>query len=418
MAFSLSRNAKLFVSTADANNNEALTQANTWEIQVLDGFSFSAAVDTQEIEINEAGSLPTRGQQVFTTAIQPAEWSFQSYIRPRYDSLDDLVDSVERVLWEALASNDTSIGTAADGTATLRQANPDGGLLVDFTNSRTNELKKLYFYFNLGTTASPVWYYLPGAVINQAEIDFAIDAIASITWSGFADSVSQITSADTIPWDHLDDMLNTAAPAGPGDLNDTSFPTGDGYLQAPTGQQACIRNKLSTVTLVPDSNQGALDAASYTVALTGGTLTINNNITFLTPEALGVVNQPCGHFTGQLQISGNMTAYLKSGAAGDTAELLDDLLAYSTGANASADPTRFALDIYIGGNGTTDISSPFEKPIVQLSMPAAHLVIPTINIEDVVSVDIPFTALAYETDGVTPDPNAGNEMTVAYFAAE
>src|SRR5210317_1588282 len=104
MAFSLLRNANLFISTVD--KDAAKTQANTWEVRVLDGFSFSAATSTQEIEINEAGDTPSRGQQVFTTAIEPAEWSFQAYVRPRYDTLNDVNDAVERVLWEALANDD------------------------------------------------------------------------------------------------------------------------------------------------------------------------------------------------------------------------------------------------------------------------------------------------------------------------
>jgi hypothetical protein len=414
MAFSLSRNANLFVSTVDANadpSGNPLTVNNTWEIKVLDGFSFSAAVDTQEIEISEAGDTPTRGQQVFTTAIQPAEWSFQAYIRPRYDVNDDRNDAVERILWEALASNDTTITTDTSGTATTLLSNANGGMTVDFQSSNTNELKQLYFYWNLGTVASPVWYYMPGVVVNQAEIDFSIDAIASITWSGFADEVKQIISGDNA-FTHLNEMLNGTQ----GDLSDTSFPDGsDGYLAAPTGQQACIRNKLSTVTLIPDSGQGVLDASEYFIALTGGSLTINNNITFLTPEALGVVNQPCGHFTGQLQVSGNMTAYLKSGDTGDTAELLKDLLDYSTGTGASADPTRFALTINVGGSTP---SSPWNTPIAQFSLPAAHLVVPTINIEDVVSVDIPFTGLSYDSTGTVPAPQLGNEITVAYYTDE
>lgn len=414
MAFSLSRNAKLFVSTVDAAaaGGTALTDSNTWEIQILDGFSFSAATDTQEIEFNEAGDTNiTRGQQVFTTAIQPAEWSFQAYIRPRYDINDTRNDAVERVLWEALASNDTAITTDANGTATTLQDNATGGMTVDFLSSNSNELKKLYFYWNLGTETARVWYYMPGAVVNQAEIDFSIDAIASITWSGFADSVSQLVSGDD-GFTEVENMITGTK----GNIDDSAFPAGTaGYLQSPTGTQACIRNKLSTVTLVPDSGQGVLDAASYTVALTGGSLTINNNITFLTPEALGVVNQPCGHFTGQFQVSGNMTAYLKSGDAGDTAELLKDLLDYSTGANASADPTRFALDIYVGGAAPT---SPWDTPVLHLSLPAAHLVVPTINIEDVVAVDIPFTGLAYASDGTTPAPGVGNEISIAYYTDE
>jgi len=67
MAFSLSRNAKLYVTTSQTI--AAMTNANTWEIPVLDGFSFTANTAVQEIEISEAGTTPVRGQQVFTTAI-------------------------------------------------------------------------------------------------------------------------------------------------------------------------------------------------------------------------------------------------------------------------------------------------------------------------------------------------------------
>jgi hypothetical protein len=49
-------------------------------------------------------------------------------------------------------------------------------------------------------------------------------------------------------------------------------------------------------------------------------------------------------------------------------------------------------------------------------MPNAHLVIPVINIEDVVGVDIAFSGLPYT--GSNPDPEATNEITVAYYADE
>ena len=80
MAFSLSRNAKLFVTTSQTITG--MSNANTWEVPILDGFSFTATTATQEIEISEAGTTPTRGQQVFTTAIEPVEWNIQTYMRP------------------------------------------------------------------------------------------------------------------------------------------------------------------------------------------------------------------------------------------------------------------------------------------------------------------------------------------------
>jgi hypothetical protein len=49
-------------------------------------------------------------------------------------------------------------------------------------------------------------------------------------------------------------------------------------------------------------------------------------------------------------------------------------------------------------------------------MPTAHIVIPTINVEDVVAVDIPFVGLP--TTAGAPDPAATNEITVAYYADE
>ena len=399
MAFSLSRNAKLYVSTSQTIGG--MYETNTWEIPVLDGFSFSAATATQEIEISEAGLTPSRGQQIFTTAIEPVNWSIQTYIRPRWIVPDSVVDCVERVLWEALMAKPDSntIGTEASGLATtLAAGSLDGGMIADFDQSNSNELLQLSFVFNLGTNAAPEWYHIPGVVVDTAEIDFAIDAIASISWGGFGDSIVKVSGADATT---LGTLQNN-----PYNLQETGSPSATaGYAQAPQGQQACIRNKLSTVFL-----QGANTPYNkeYTIALTGGSLSISNNITFLTPENLGVVNQPCGHITGQRQINGTMTAYLKS-AANETADLMADVQSVT-----SADPLSFALDIFVGGADPG--TGPYTYPVVQLSMPTAHIVIPTINIEDVVSVEIPFTALP--TTGGANDPSATNELEIHYYADE
>ena len=57
-------------------------------------------------------------------------------------------------------------------------------------------------------------------------------------------------------------------------------------------------------------------ASSYSLTLTGGNVTISNNMTFLTPETLGVVNQPLGHVTGTRSVSGNFTCYLNTPSSG------------------------------------------------------------------------------------------------------
>ena len=78
MALTLTRDAKVYMSTV----NTGWDTTNTWEIKVLDGFSFSQSTSTQEVTLNEAGASPNRGQKIFNTALDPVDISFSTYVRP------------------------------------------------------------------------------------------------------------------------------------------------------------------------------------------------------------------------------------------------------------------------------------------------------------------------------------------------
>jgi len=391
--FSLVRDTRVFISTEAAIAN--MSDTNTWQIPVLDGYSFTADTNVETVTVSEAGiSNVARGQQAFTTAINPVEWALTTYMRPRWGGApDNEADAVERVLWEGLAAANANntIGTILDGLATT-MGGAGAGMTVDFLDSDTNELLELSIIFNLGDN----WYHITQCLVNQAEVDFSIDTIAQIGWSGFGTSLVSVEGSDLTT---LQGWAGTARFPNSGviDTND--------YVTAPTAY-TCIRNKLSTVELTDNDSPGT----SYTVALTGGSLTINNNIEFLTPENLGVVNQPCGGFTGTREISGNMTAYLKTGA-GLTGGLLTDLL---TDLN---DVTQdFALIIH-AGNGINPASPDFHVPQVAFNMPHTHINIPTVNVEDVLSVDIGFTALPTDSAGAF-DLEYNNELTVTYYPDE
>ena len=58
---------------------------------------------------------------------------------------------------------------------------------------------------------------------------------------------------------------------------------------------------------------------TYNVTLTGGNITIENSLTYLTPETLGSVNLPLGHVMGTRSVSGNFTCYLDDRANGSLA---------------------------------------------------------------------------------------------------
>lgn len=115
MAYNLSRNSKVFVTTnlntaTGAVSTTGLAATNCWEINVLDGFKFSQAAASTNIQIKEAGATPIRGQRAFNTALNPVDISFSTYLRPRLATGTTSAD--EKVLWNALMGSVGITGTS------------------------------------------------------------------------------------------------------------------------------------------------------------------------------------------------------------------------------------------------------------------------------------------------------------------
>lgn len=493
MARNLSRNTRLFVSTQDLKVGDAIstmTSLNTFEIRVLDGYSYTQDTATQEVGISEAGNAPVRGQRQFNTALNPAEVSFGTYIRPFKTNTSADHTCVERPLWGALVSAEPDLTVSVPSGTTSMKTN--------FERSDVHELLKLNLYFVLENTA----YQVQDVQLNTAEIDFSIDAIASITWGGSGISVSEqatfkaavdstfngeiaMTGTSStyafapVDADYIKNKLSTVTlvnitgvvleaewtVTGPitdatadaystdtvdrtvditvddGTVQNITISTGtmgtgfsyndlvdelnyqlDGAWAYIHETDATIRIKSSSrgvVSTILVDNEGLSDAAlftntgdlsslgsettdgsgtpkTYNVPITGGSLSIDNGITYLTPEELGIVNKPIGSFTGMRGITGTLTAYLNTGTL-NTGGLLADLLADDTTVTHEFDVT-----INIGGATNT--------PKVSLHMPHANLVIPTISVEDVISTEIGFAALGDNLE--TPD-----ELYIEYIAA-
>jgi hypothetical protein len=140
----------------------------------------------------------------------------------------------------------------------------------------------------------------------------------------------------------------------------------------------------------------------YTVALTGGNLTFANNVSYLTPANLGVVNAPIVYFTGTRAVSGTMNAYLRTGST-NTSGLLATMLANS----ATSTNPAFYMKLSIGGISTAACR-------VDIEMPAVMLTIPTVATEQVVSTTISFTAQGSASSAF--DIEQLNEATITYVA--
>jgi len=373
MALSLSRNATVILSyqastaTAWDGAGREPSEANTFEIPVLDGFSFSQATGTQNVTLNEAGTSPKRGQAIFNTSIEPVDWSFTTYMRPRIDDLStDLHGMTEKILWNALVSS-----TKTDNVGTGGITSTASTCTVDLEESNKNQLLKLTGWFVFSD--SSINYRLKNMCVNSASMDFDVDGIAQITWSGYAEAV--------------DSVAQNATP-------ETADHATDGYALAPATADF-ILNRLSTVTLT-SSISGS--SKIYTFALTGGNVTIDNGISYVTPESLGRINVPIGHQTGTRAVSGNFTAYLDT-AALSTKVMYEDILADINAADPDTITNVFAIALSIGGASA---------PKVLFTCPKAHLELPTLDTADVMGVTVTWTALE---DGF----GTGNdEATIAY----
>jgi hypothetical protein len=466
--FNLVRNSRVFYTTnVNASTGvvaaSGFTTANTFELQVLDGFTFGQTSNADTITISEAGSTPTRGQRSFNTSLGQADFSFSTYIRPQKATT---VKCEESVLWNSLlgsVATDAANKIAVDYTATLttptavaytsgtltvtgatgdlvvgevvmmtghvtadhntaikitgvtagtswtgqwvtnpaspsttaadydnvilrRTAwNEQGTTYAEVTTSLSN--KNQLVKFGMIMVVDTITYVIDNCCLNQADIQFGLDGIAMVAWTGMGTALRQISSTA---------VFATTSPYGI-----TGGLTGN-YTYKDTSADF-ITNKLSTITL-----KGGIGGSgtAYNLALTGGQLTINNNVTYVTPANLGVVNQPVGYYTGTRAISGNVTAYLRTGTT-NTAGLLSTLLAASS-TSAGIEPT-YQLIVYVGGASATTR--------VELELASAFVQIPTIDAQAVLSTTINFTAEGYTNDKTGIDIENTNELEVRYYHA-
>ena len=247
-----------------------------------------------------------------------------------------------------------------------------------------------------------VMYAVDNASLGEVTIDFGLDAIATAQWTGQATALRQFGLDLT--------ALTTSGAGAFGGANAGPTNTGSGaYLPvASTGKY--ITNKISTITLksVKAIGTSITAAKEYLVPITGGSFTINNNINYITPAILGVVNTPVTYYTGTRAISGSVMAYLRTGTAVESGKLLSDLLAEAT---TTTEP-MFSLSMNIGGVTTTN-------PRIIIDMPSISLGIPTIDVQQVVSTTINFTAQGYTPNATVAntafDLTKASDLAIRYY---
>ena len=355
--------------------SSAATKSMYYDIPVLDGYSFSQATNTSEITLNEAQStsgVSRRGRAMFNDSYAPVEWSFSTYMMPftsaggtkgtsgKASATDGAHCEVTEALWAMFFGQTGNAGITSDTTnldITQSTANKATvGVFDLFFIMGASQAATAYNFTTGAATANQMIYKLSDCSIGEASFDFDLDGIATVNWSGNGKLISEEA---TLNLSSSDALINE------GVSNTTGF----------------IRNRISDLTMSGDASGSSV---TYTSTLTGGNISWSNNLTYLTPETLGVVNQPLGHVTGTKSINGNFTCYLDNASATSSAEFYEDIV------EATSDiQNSFSLSFDIGGSGT---------PHCIITMPQAHLEVPSHSIDEVISLETNFHALPSDFD--------------------
>ena len=231
-----SRDTRMFIQFRNpADNTETAAKLGAgavWEVPVLDGYSFSQTTNTSEItlaEMESTAGISRRGRRMFTDSLAPAEWSFSTYIRPFISKTSGSVASgvkeasnaaevhaVEEAFFASMFGADTYT-TGSGFTRATNAAGTGGGVaggvitpgsassVITIQESNRSALTSFVLFFMIDTaTSNPIVYRLPEAIVNEVSVDFDVDGIATLNWSGFAKEVQDVSG---------NVFIGTAAPA-------------------------------------------------------------------------------------------------------------------------------------------------------------------------------------------------------------
>ena len=212
-------------------------------------------------EMESSGGISRRGRRAFNDSLAPGEWSLSTYVRPFASAgagdgaADDSahVHAVEEVLWGMMAGADTynattfdfenstiipatsivvgetyeivtlgtpatnwtninvagtpavgvvftANGTVPTGAGTVRRkvtAHDTSSNKISFHASNSSTLGTANIYFILGDANRTVMK-LTQAVVNEASIDFEIDGISTISWSGQCSEVLDFSGSSIV----------------------------------------------------------------------------------------------------------------------------------------------------------------------------------------------------------------------------
>jgi len=306
-----SRDTRMFLQFRNTTDNTEtstdLGKGALWEIPVLDGYSFSQTTNTSEItlaEMESSAGISRRGRRMFTDSLAPAEWSFSTYIRP-FKSLAGSVASgvkaadasaethaIEEALWASMFGADKYTNNKfvrnvqpVSGSETDVIAPASDTSVITIQESNRSGLHSFVLYFLIETdTTNPLLYRMPEAIVNEVTVDFDVDGIATLNWSGFAKEIQDRTANVKV---NAGTTVTVANAHGTG----SNLALGDIVIDTNNSRAVHIANTVSGTNAVLTQ---AIDEST-----TSTQNFIRNRLTSVAIEAADQADKVAGTFPGQ-----------------------------------------------------------------------------------------------------------------------
>lgn len=313
-----SRDTRMFIQFRNpADNTEAANKLGAgavWEVPVLDGYSFSQTTNTSEItlaEMESTAGISRRGRRMFTDSLAPAEWTFSTYIRPFISKAGSVtptgsvqasnateVHAVEEAFFASMFGADTYT-TGSGFTRATNAAASGGGVtggvitpganssVITIGESNRSALTSFTLYFMIDTaTSNPLVYRMPEAIVNEVSVDFDVDGIATLNWSGFAKEVQDVSGGV---------VTGTSAPAYNATTKDGSTVVlGDIFIDTDNA----AGRQFNLINTVPGSGNVSVTAA-IDEAATSTKNFIRNRLTSVSVEAATATDKVPTIFPGK-----------------------------------------------------------------------------------------------------------------------
>ena len=199
-----SRDTKLIAHVPMAS---AGTKNMYYDLPVLDGFSFSQAMNTSEITLNEAQSVAgasRRGRAMFNDSYAPVEWSFSTYMSPFTSAggvqgtsgkargiqsganQDGFHSEVSEALWAMFFGQTVNAGFTSD-TTNLDIEQVAGKATVGIFDLifvlGASQAAAAHNYTTGAATANQMIYQISDCSVGEASFDFDLDGIATVNLS-------------------------------------------------------------------------------------------------------------------------------------------------------------------------------------------------------------------------------------------